>query len=152
MHTPSIIASLKRCMSIFVMVSMILIDSCISVLMCRLLIDFTHLFSTSWKISLCHGILKSQRLQNSILQINKTDNINPNGSYIEAKVLNLFLLVKHGLCIGFCTLNEFLCLSKFKPSIVVSFAFVPTCSFAKLNLFLELRLLVSKFGSLECHL
>ena len=124
MHTLLVLASLKSFMSVFVMVSLILIDRSLSILMFRPLINFTHLFSTSRKISLCHGILKSQRLRNSILQINKTGNINPDESYIEAKVLNIFLLVKHGLCVGFSTLNVSLCLSQFNSSIVDSFAFV----------------------------
>ena len=138
-------------MSIFVVVSLILIDLGISILMFRPLTHFTHLFSISWGISLSHGILKSQRLRNSILPINNTGDINPNGSYIEAKVFSIFLLVKPWLSVGISTLNVSLCLSQLKPSILVSFAFVPRCSFAKFNSFSELRLFISKFGSLECH-
>ena len=78
-HTPLILASLKRCMSVFVMVSQILIDLDISILMLRALTHFIHLFSISWEISLSHGILKSQRLWNSILPTNNTSYINPNG-------------------------------------------------------------------------
>ena len=138
-------------MSIFVVVSLILIDLGISILMFRPLTHFTHLFSIFWGISLSHGILKTQRLRNSILPINNTRDINPNGSYIEAKVFSIFLLVKLWLSVGISTLNMSLCLSQFKPSILVSFAFVPRCSFAKFNSFSELRLFISKFGSLECH-
>ena len=78
--------------------------------------------------------------------------MNPNGSHIEAKLFSIFLLVKRWLSVGISTLNVSLCLSQFKPSILVSFAFVPRCSFAKFNYFSELRLLVFKFGSLEWHL
>ena len=99
-----------------------------------------------------HGILKSQRLRNSILPISNTGDINPNGSYIEAKVFSIFLLIKRWLSVGISTLNMSLCLSQFKPSILVSFAFVPRYSFAKCNSFSELRSLVSNFGLLECYL
>ena len=81
-HTPLILASLKRCMSIFVMVSLILIDLGISILMFRTLTHSTYLFSISWGIWLSHCIFKSQRLWNSILPINNTGDINPNGLYI----------------------------------------------------------------------
>ena len=99
-----------------------------------------------------HGIPKPQRLRNSILPINNIGDINPNGLYIEAKVFSIFLLVKRWLSVGISTLNMSLCLSHFKPSILVSFAFVPRCSFAKCNSFSELRSLVYNFGLLECHL
>ena len=82
-----------------------------------------------------NGILKSQRLRNSILPINNTGDINLNGSYIEAKVFSILLLVKRWLSVGIPTLNVSLCLSEFKPSLLVSFAFVPRCSFAKFNSF-----------------
>ena len=98
-----------------------------------------------------YGILKSQRLRNSILPINNTGDINPNGSYIEAKVFSIFLLVKRWLSVGISTLNVSLCLSQFKLSILVSFAFVPRCSFGRFDSFSERRSLVSKFGSFECH-
>ena len=130
-------------MSIFVMIYLILIDLGISTLILTPLTHFTYLFSISFGISLSHGILKSQRLRNSILPINNTDNKNPNGSYIEAKVLSTFLLVKHWLSVGINVANVLtlemlrsltvsLCLSQFNPSILVSFAFVLKCSFAKL--------------------
>ena len=83
-HTPLILPSLKRCMSIFVMVSLILTDLDIYILMFKPLTHFTHLLSISWGISSPHGILKSQRLRNSVLPINNTGDINPNGSHIEA--------------------------------------------------------------------
>ena len=151
-HTPLILASLKRCMSIFVIVSLILIHLGISILMFRPLTHFTHLFSISWGISLSDGILKSRRIGNSILPINNTGDINPSGSYIEAKIFSIFLLVMRWLSVSISTLIMSLCLSQFKSNILVSFAFVPRCSFAKFNSFSELRSLVSKFGSLECHL
>ena len=65
--------------------------------------------------------------------------MNPNGSHIEAKLFSIFLLVKRWLSVGISTLNVSLCLSQFKPSILVSFAFVPRYSFAKCNSFSELR-------------
>ena len=139
MHTPLILASLKRCM--------ILTDLDICILLLRPLAHFTHLFSISWAILLSYGILKSQRLRNSILFI-----INPNGSYIEAKVFSIFLSVKRWLSVGISDLNVSLCVSQFNPSIFVSFAFVPRCSFAKFNSFWELKSMFPKFGSLECHL
>ena len=85
------------------------------------------------------GILKSQRLRNSILTINNTCDINPNRPYIEAKAFSIFLSVKPWLSVGISTLNVSLCLSQFKPSILVSFAFVPRSSFAKFSSFSELR-------------
>ena len=136
----------------FVMVSLILIDLGISILIFRPLIHFTHLFSIFWGISLSHGILKSQRLWYSILPINNTDDMNPNGSHIEAELFSIFILVKRWFSVGISILNVSFCLSQFKPSIFVSFAFVRRCSFAKFNYFSELRLLVFKFGSLEWHL
>ena len=120
---------------LYVYVSLILIDLGISILMFRPLTHFTHLCSISWGISLSNGILKSQRLRNSILPINNTGDINLNGSYIEAKVFSILLLVKRWLSVGIPTLNVSLCLSEFKPSLLVSFAFVPRCSFAKFNSF-----------------
>ena len=133
------------------MVSQILFDLGISILMLRPLVHFIHLFSISRGISLSHDILKSQRLWNSILPTNNTSDINPNGSYVEAKVLSIFLLVKRWLSVGIFTLNVSLYLSQFKPSILVSFAFVPRCSFGKFHSFSELRSFVSKFGSFECY-
>ena len=150
-HTPLIFASLKRFMSIFVMVPLILIDLGISILMFRPLTHSPHLFSISSGISLSHGILISQRLRNTILPINNTGDINPNESHIEAKVFSIFLLVKRWFFVVISTLNVSLSLFQFKPSILVSFAFVPRCSFAKFNSFSDLSSLVSKVGSLECH-
>ena len=87
------------------------------------------------------GILKSQRLRNSILTINNTCDINRRikRSYIEAKVFSIFLSVKPWLSAGISTLNVSLYLSQFKPSILVSFAFVPRSSFAKFTSFSDLR-------------
>ena len=133
------------------MVSQILFDLGISILMLRPLAHFIHLFSISRGISLSHDILKSQRLWNSILPTNNTSDINPNGSYVEAKVLSIFLLAKRWLSVGISTLNVSLCLSQFKLSILVSFAFVPRCSFGRFDSFSERRSLVSKFGLFECH-
>ena len=70
-----------------------------------------------------------------MLKIDNTGDIDPNGSYIETKVLSTFLLVKSWLSVGISTLNVSLCLFKFKSSILVSFTFVPRCSFAKFNSF-----------------
>ena len=91
------------------------------------------------RISLSHGILESQRLRNSILPINSTDDINPNRTYIEAQVLGIFCLIKRWLSVDISTLNKSLCLSNFKPSILVSFPFVLRRSFAKFNSFWEVR-------------
>ena len=43
--------------------------------------------------------------RNSILPINNTGDINPNGSYIEAKISSVLLLVKRWLSVGISTLN-----------------------------------------------
>ena len=91
------------------------------------------------------GILKSQRLRNSILTINNTCDINPNRPYIEAKAFSIFLSVKPWLSVGISTLNVSLYLSQFKPSILVSFAFVPRSSFAKFTSFSDLRSLLFIF-------
>ena len=92
------------------------------------------------------------KITESILQINNTGDINPNGPYIEGKVLSIFLLIKSWLSLSISTLNVSLCLSQFKFSILVSFTFIPRGSFAKFNSFWELRSLVSKSSSFECHL
>ena len=115
------------------MVSLILIDLGIFILMFRPLTHFTHLLYIPCGISLSHGILKTQRFRNSILSVNNTGDVNPNGSYIEVKVLSTFLLVKRWFSVGISSLNVSLCLSQFKHSILVLFAFVPRCSFAKFN-------------------
>ena len=150
MHTPLILASLKSCMSMFVMVSLILIDLGIS-FWCSDYWPISPTYFLFLEQSRCPTVFSNHRLRNSILPINNTGDINPNGSYIEAKVFSIFLLVKPWLSVGISTLNVSLCLSQLKPSILVSFAFVPRCSFAKFNSFSELRLFISKFGSLECH-
>ena len=116
-------------MSIFVIVPLILMDFVISILMLRSLTHFSDLFCIIFLLS--HGILKSQKFWNSSLPINSIDDINSNGWYIEAKVLITFLLVKSWLSVSVSTLNMSLCLSQFKPSNLLSFAFVPKCSFAK---------------------
>ena len=132
-QTPLILASLKKFMSIFVMVSLLLTDIGISILMFRPLFHFFQLFSISRGILLCYGILKSQRFRNSILPINSTGDINPNVSRIQVKVLSTFILFKIWLSVDISTLNVSFCLSQFKPSILVSLAFVSRCSFAKFN-------------------
>ena len=151
-HTPVILASLKRCMSIFVMVPLIIIHLSIYILMFRSLSHFTHLFPISRRILLSHGILKSKKFQNSSLPINSTDDINPNRLHIDANVLSTFLLVKLWLSVSVSILNGSLCLSQFKPSSLLSFAFVPRCSFLKFESVWEIRSLVAKIFSLDCYL
>ena len=121
--------------TLFVMVSLMLIDFGMSILMFRPLTHFTYLFFISWVITFFKSILKSWRFQNSILPINNTGDINPNGSCLEANVLSKFLLIELGLSLSISNVMVSLCYSQFKSSILVSFDFVPRCSFEKLILF-----------------
>ena len=130
----------------FVVVSLILIDLGMSILMFRPLTHFTYLFFISWVITFFKGILKSQRFQNSILPINNTGDINPNGSHLEAKVLSTFLLIELRLSVSISNLIVSLCLSQFKSSFFASFDFVRRCYFEKNNSVWELSSLLSKFG------
>ena len=130
----------------FVMVSLMLIDFGMSILIFRPLTHFTYLFFISWVITFFKSILKSWRFQNSILPINNTGDINPNGSYLEANVLSKFLVIELGLSLSISNMIVSLCYSQFKSSILVSFDFVSRCSFEKINSVWELRSLHSKFG------
>ena len=118
------------------MIYLILIDLGISTLIFTPLTHFTYLFSISFGISLSHGILKSQRLRNSILPINNTGNIDPNGSYIEAKVLSTFLfcqtlaICRYKRCKRFNSGNVAFsdCVSLFIPIQSQYFSFIRFCS------------------------
>ena len=79
------------------------------------------------------------RFRNSILPINNTGDINPNGSYIETKVLSVFLLVKRWLSVGISTLNVSLFIAV-HTQYFSSIRFCFEMFFCKVNSFWELRL------------